>query len=202
MSNKRRRAPSYFAALFFVLFLSGCASTATNMQMVPPDKITVAPEKGKSMVVFMRPSDVSGAAQSSLFEIKKDTPSLIGIIEAREKISYQLEPGEHLFMVVGKNTDFMSAELQANKTYYAHIMPKMGRWVGRFSLYPIPLNQLYSARLNERLESCKWVEKTAAANDWVNSNMADLQSKYKKHYAEWMKKDSSAKPKLLLQDGK
>ncbi len=203
MRNKQRNFQLLAAVLLSALFLSGCTGTVENMRVVPLDKIVAAPKEGKSMVVFMRPSDFGGAYRSSLFEIKKNNPpSLVGIVTAKEKVAYQLEPGKHLFMVMGKNVDFMLAELKANKTYYALVMPKMGRWIARFSLYPVPINQLYSSQFESKLNNCEWVEKTPASDDWLNSNMAGIQSKYKEHYAKWISKDLSERPQLLLQDGK
>ena len=124
MKNMRSYG-SYFSILFLLLFLSGCAGPVANMQMVPFERIVSAPEKGKSMVVFLRPSGFGFAIQSSVFEITGDTPSLVGIVAARKRVSYQLQPGTHLFMVVGESADFMSAELEANKIYYALVTPRM-----------------------------------------------------------------------------
>jgi len=172
------------------------------MRAVPLNKVVTTPAEGQSVVVFMRPSDFGGAYRASIFEIKENNPLLIGIITAKEGIAYPLEPGKHLFMVMGKNVDFMSAELKENKTYYAVVKPKMGRWIARFSLYPMPINQLYSSQFKNSLKHCDWVEKTPAADDWLNSNMVSIQKKYKEHYARWLNKDPLKRPKLLPQDGK
>ena len=153
------------------------------------------------MVIFMRPSSYGFAVQSSVFEIKEDTPILAGIVAAKKKIAYQLEPGSHLFMVVGENADFMSAELEPNKTYYVLVRVRMGMWKARFSLKPIHANELASPQFNEWLESCSWVEKTDASENWARSNMTSIQTKHKEYYAKWMDKDSSKRPKLLSHDG-
>ncbi|MCF6353813.1 MAG: hypothetical protein L3J26_01710 [Candidatus Polarisedimenticolaceae bacterium] len=199
--NKKMNFSACFAVLLLALFLSGCAGTVKNMRIVPPDRVVVAPEEGKARVVFMRPSGLGFAIQSSVFEIKGGNPSLVGIVAAKKKVSYELEPGEHLFMVVGESADFMSAELIANRTYYALVTPRMGLWKARFSLKPIHAGELNSPQFKEWQESCEWVEKSPASDNWASSNMASIQSKYREYYTKWMSKDLSERPKLLLQDG-
>lgn len=169
---------------------------------VSPDRIVTAPEEGKSIVVFMRPSSVGFAIQSIVFEIKGDNPALAGIVAAKKKVSYQLEPGKHLFMVIGESAGFMLAELEANKTYYALVTPRMGMWKARFSLKPIHADELSSSRFSEWLEGCEWVEKSPASDNWASDNMASIQSKHKEYHTKWISKDLSERPKLLPQDGK
>jgi hypothetical protein len=193
MKNKNKVLAQFFA-LVFLLVSSGCAGTVKNMQVVPPEKIVDSPEQGKSMVVFMRPSSFGAAIQSSVFEIVNDKPSLVGIVAAKKKVSYQLEPGEHLFMVVGESADFMSADLEANKTYYALVTPRMGWWKARFSLKPVHKN---SPDLMGWLEDCEWVEKNTASENWASSNMPSIESKHKEYYEKWMSKDLSERPRLF-----
>lgn len=192
---------SCFSVCMLALLVAGCAGTVKNMQPVPPESIVSAPQEGKSLLVFMRPSGLGFAIQSSVFEIKSDKPSLVGIVAAKTKVSHQLEPGEHLFMVVGESADFMSAELEANKTYYALVTPRMGAWKARFSLKPVHANELATSQFTEWEEACEWVEKTAASDEWASSNMASIQSKQSKYYEKWMNKDVSERPRLLPGDG-
>lgn len=200
--KKIRGFTAYCAAFVFALFLSGCAGTVKNMQAVPPDRVVSAPVQGKSLVVFMRPSGMAYAIQSSVFDVTGTTPSLVGILAAKKKVAYQLEPGQHTFMVVGESGDFMSAELEANKTYYALVTPRMGVWKARFSLKPVTADELKSAEFTKWLADCEWVEKAPESDAWASDNMADIQSKQKEYYTDWMKKEASERPKLLPKDGK
>ena len=185
----------------FGLLLSGCATT-DKMQTVPPEKVVLMPVKGKSMVVFMRPSDFGGAIQSSVFEIKDETPELIGIVSANTMVSYQLEPGNHLFMVIGESADFMSAELLADKTYYALVTPRMGVWKARFSLKPIHAADLGSEEFDDWFGQCGLMENTPASTAWAQENANSIFSKYTEYYADWLEKDESERPRLLPEDGK
>lgn len=187
--------------LLLGLVLSGCAITSSKMQLVPPEKVVSVAEEGKSMIIFMRSSNLGGAIQSSVFEIKNGNPVLVGIISADTKISYQLDPGSHLFMVVGESADFMSAELESNKTYYVRVSPRMGLWKARFSLEPIHSVERDSPVFNESLEECRWVRNTAASDAWANENMSSILSKQQEYHVDWMEKPASDRPKLLPKDG-
>lgn len=198
----RRSFLLYISLLVFVSFLSSCAGTIVNMREVPPDKVVTAPESGKALVVFMRPSGFGFAISSSVFEVKGDTLSLVGIIAAKAKVAYQVEPGNHLFMVVSEAADFMSADLQANKTYYVRVIPRPGVWKARFSLSPVHSDALSSSTFAEWLADCKWVEKSPESDAWANSNMPDIKKKQAKYYPEWKSKYGSGGPGLAPGDGK
>jgi len=191
-----------FTALFLALLLSACAGTVKHMQTVAPGSADSSPDEGKAMIVFMRPSGVGSAVQSSVFEIVDDKPSLAGIVAAKMKFAHQLEPGEHLFMVIGENADFMYADLEANKTYYTLIEPRWGAWKARFSFRPIRANEIGTPQFNEWIEECSWVEKSSSSDQWASENMASILSKQQDYFAKWMSKDSSERLSLMPQDGK
>jgi hypothetical protein len=200
--NQKQGLSAYYLLFVVAVFLSGCAGTVKNMRAVPPEGVTATPEEGKSMVVFMRPSGLGFGVQSSVFEIKGEDPILAGIVAAKKKVAYQLEPGKHLFMVLGESADFMSAELEPDKIYYAHVTPRSGWLKARFSLKPVHSDELNSSQFNKWLESCKWVKLSDSSHDWARNNMPNIQSKYKRYYKKWNKKESSNRPKLLPKDGK
>jgi len=173
------------------------------MREVPPERAEFIPEKGKAVIVFMRPSGVGFAIQSSVFEVKDNkTASLAGIVAAKTKVAYRLDPGKHLFMVVGESADFMTADVLPDKTYYAFVTPRMGVWKARFSLEPKHKQELNTADLNSELDSCKWVEKSPESEDWMRDNMEDIESKRAEYYPEWMQKDEADRPHLMPEDGK
>ncbi len=154
------------------------------------------------MVVFMRPSGMAYAIQSSVFEVKGNDVILAGIVAAKKKVAYEVKPGKHLFMVIGESADFMSAELRPNKTYYAYVTPRMGLWKARFSLRPIHAEEFSEEDFIECMRDCEWVRKSAESENWASSNMADIQSKRHEYYADWMSKGPNERPNLYPQDGK
>ena len=188
--------------LSIIFTLSGCAGAVKNMRTVPLDQVVSGPEAGQSMIVFMRPSGMGYGIQSSVFEIDNTKPKLAGIVAAKKKVAYQVAPGNHLFMVVGESADFMSAELEANKTYYAVVTPRMGMWKARFSLMPMHADKLDSKQLKDWLDECVWVETSPDSDRWASENSTDIQNKYNKYYPAWMGKAPSERPKLMPNDGK
>ena len=126
------------SAIFSILFLVGCAGGLKHMQVVAPDAVNEAPSPGKSMVVFMRPSTLGFAVQSSVFDTTRGgEPELVGLVAAKKKVAYESDPGKREFMVIGESADFMEAKLLANKTYFVNVSPRMGVWKARFSLNPL-----------------------------------------------------------------
>jgi hypothetical protein len=202
MRINQNRMRLFLAISLAAMMLSGCAGAVKSMRAVPPDQAATSPVQGKAMVVFMRPATLGFAIQSSVFEVKQDEPMLVGIVAAKKKVAYQVNPGKHLFMVVGESADFMSAELDADKTYYALVTPRMGMWKARFSLKPVSAAELQSPDFNKWYGACEWVEKIAAADTWATENMPSIRSKQDAYYTKWMNKDSTARPMLHPEDGR
>jgi len=64
--------------------LSGCASS----RMKPEAETPFVLPAGQVQVIFMRPSFVGGAVQSSVFDITGDTDVLVGIVSSGTKVRY------------------------------------------------------------------------------------------------------------------
>lgn len=193
---------SVVPVIALAILMSGCAGTVTNMRELPAGEVGPAPEPGKALVVFMRPSGLGFAVQSSVFEVRDHHPSLIGIVAAKTKVGYKVEPGKRLFMAIGESADFLTAELEPNRTYYVQVTPRMGLWKARFSLDPVRKADLETAEFRSSLEECRWVEKTPASDNWALGNMASIQSKRSEYYPEWLEKPAAERPHLLAEDGK
>jgi hypothetical protein len=153
------------------------------------------------MIVFMRPSTLGFAIQSSVFRVTEGTPDVVGIVAAKAKVAYQVDPGEYLFMVIGESADFMSAEVEAGKTYYTLVTPRVGAWKARFSLKPVARPDQDRTQLDGWLRACTWVEKSPATDTWAAENMADIQDKQKRYYKKRMEKDAAERPRLTPEDG-
>jgi len=186
---------------FAALMLSGCAGTVTNMKELPAARAPVASDPSKAMIVFLRPSGLGFGVQSSVFEVKDNVASLIGIVAAKAKVAYQADPGKHLFMVIGENADFMTADVLAGKTYYVIVEPRMGMWKARFGLEPVRKAAQEKAEFKSSLAECKWVGKTPASENWALGNMASIQSKRADFYPDWLKRPDAERPNLAPEDG-
>ncbi len=172
------------------------------MEELPDQNAVMGPPAGQAQVVFLRPSGLGFAIQSSVFEIQEGKPTLLGIIAAKKKLACPLPPGAHLFMVIGENADFMSADLLPDKTYYVLDEPRMGFWKARFSLEPVPQKKLGGTDLTDWLGECRWVRKVPDADNWMQANIKSIMAKYNDYYADWVKKPDADKPTLLPGDGK
>jgi len=191
--------------LVFVILLamaSGCTSTA--MRPLGPGSVPSAPAPGGSVIIFMRPSFVGGAIQSSVFELRPDGDKFVGIVSSKTKIAYATEPGQHLFMVIEENADFMRANMAAGKTYYALVTPRMGWWKARFSLRPVHRNEIGSGEFNGWDEATHFVENTDESRQWARDNWPSIQDKKVDYVRKWNQKSEADKNELTLleQDGK
>ncbi|WP_294960541.1 hypothetical protein [Sulfurimonas sp.] len=185
----------------FAIGFSGCSGSIKNMTASAPNKLIEAPASGKSKIVFMRPSTLGYAIQSSVFKVDNNVTSIVGIVAAKKKVSYELDPGKHLFMVIGKSADFMSANLEADKIYYALVTPRLGFWKARFSLAPVHLKQLSSEKFTTWLKECQLVEVNSDTQQWSIDNAESIQSKYNEYYKDWMNKEAYKRPLLTENDG-
>ena len=192
------------AVCFLVLpvLLAGCAGTVTNMREIPVSQAPAAPEPGKAMVIFMRPSGLGFAVQSSVFEIRNDEAVLVGIVAAKTRVAHQVAPGQYLFMTIGENADFMAAEVAAGKTYYVKVEPRMGMWKARFGLEPYRLKDLATPAFATDLDGCKPVALSAESNVWASTNMMSIREKRTSYFGDWMKKPEAERPALKPEDGR
>lgn len=187
--------------------LTGCQSSM--MVKSSPGAAEPVPATGKALVVFMRPSAFGGAIQSSVYDTHDSADTFIGIVSTKDKIGYQAEPGDHLFMVVAENADFMIAHLDAGKTYYVLVSPRMGMWKARFSLLPIH-NEASAKYSTQSADFSKWMSKTAwvstspQAEQWYSAHAADIHAKKMDYMQKWDKVSAQQKEELTLKadDGK
>ncbi len=186
---------------FHSAFLLSCAGPGRLMRPVTEEVAVSAPNDGKSLVVFMRPSDTFTTVQPSVYLIKEDTPSLIGIVAVKKKVAFETQPGEYLFMSLNHKTAFLPAELLANKSYYVLIQPDGDIEKAQFDLQPVRFHQLESDIFNEWLRDCDWMEKSPQAEAWFNSNSHSVIKKYEKHFPEWQAYDKSKHLALFPGDG-
>jgi hypothetical protein len=185
--------------LLLLAGLTGCQSSL----MTKAGGAEPTPAPGKALVVFMRPSSLGGAIQSSVYDTGDKQDTFIGIVSSKTKIAYQAEPGDHLFMVVAENADFMVAHLDAGKTYYTLVSPRIGMWKARFSLLPIH-NQasakysMQSGDFREWMAKTDWVTVTPAAEQWYQQHASDIRAKKIDYMRRWDTADAQQRAELTL----
>ena len=195
-----RRIANWIGVIILLLAATGCAGHSEYMQDVPENQANFVPESGRALVVFMRPSGIGFAVQSSVFDITDGEPELVGIVSAKTKVAHNTSPGVHRYMVIGESADFLEAELVADRTYYSLVTPRIGLWKARFSLKPVHELDLTSADFTEWYDDTRWVENTLTAQTWAHENMDSIKSKQQEYLRKWLAR--SDKPVLLPTDGR
>lgn len=185
-----------------VLLLAGLTGCQSSL-MVKSNGAEPKPEPGKALVVFLRPSSFGGAIQSSVYDTSDKEDKFIGIVSTKTKIAYQADPGDHLFMVIAENADFMVAHLDAGKTYYTLVSPRMGVWKARFSLLPIhniagAKYSMQSPDFQKWMNKTAWVNVTPAAEQWYHEHAADIRAKKLDYMRRWNTADAEQRAELTL----
>ena len=103
-------------------------------------------------------------------------------------------------MVVSEAADFMAAELEGGKTYYALVTPRMGAWKARFSLRPVTAGELAGKEFADWDKDCAFIENTPASEAWAKENWVDIQSKKVEYLQKW--EPRTDKPTLRATDGR
>lgn len=192
----------YTVILIAVFGMSGCSGAIKNMKPAPKGAVIEKPDEEKAQVVFMRPQSMGYVIQSSVFDIDGDTEKIVGIVPAKAKVAYETTPGDHIFMVVGESGDFMYATLEAGKTYYVLVRPRMGVWKARFSLDPVHKGEVTEEKLQAWLHDCRLIEVSDATNRWAEKNSASIDEIEEEYYKDWLEKSKADRPKLEAVDGR
>lgn len=176
-----------------ILLASGCASTK---MAVKSDQQVAAPTSDSAQIVFLRSSFVGSAIQASIFDVTSGEPHFIGILSNATKLAYEVQPGEHVFMVVSEAADFMEANMLGGKTYFAMVTPRMGAWKARFSMHPVRNGgpgefQYSSERFQGWLAQTKFVANTPESEAWFKENLNSIKSKQADYWKVWQQKSES-----------
>ncbi len=181
-----RLTAKWIGVVVLLLAVAGCAGRSKYMQDVPAGQAAYVPEPGRTLVIFMRPSGFGFAIQASVFDITDGEPEFLGIVSAKTKIAHNTNPGEHRYMVIGENADFLEADLLADRTYYSLVTPRMGVWKARFSLKPVHKFDLTSAEFTQWYDDTRWVENTPASLTWAQEHMGSIKRKQEKYLPKWL----------------
>ena len=190
-----------------LLLLGGCAmkpSTEGAMsKMMQPVASVAESSPDKARIVFLRPSAFGWLIDAPVFYLNGDEEQLLGISTYGTRIDHLVEPGKHLYMVIGESADFMEAEVEAGKTYYALVTPRMGVWKARFSLHPVHRDTSFEFNLQHKelagwLSGAKPVTQLPSALDWQRKNQASIDEKRAEDFPEWLKKPEQEKRIVTL----
>lgn len=187
-----------------MLTLGGCR-TYTSTAMIKSDKELAGPTNGLAQLVFMRPSTWGIYNQSTVYLVDADQKGqqFLGIVSSKTEVAYTLPQGDYLFMVIGENADFMETHVEAGKTYYALVSPRVGNLKTRFSLLPIHATphakySIGSADFQQWQSSCDLVEKLPRADQWYDDHKKTVDELRATYLKEWNGRDAKDKADLVL----
>lgn len=175
----------------------GCVTPAPNMKFSEVTNEAASPAPDQALVYFIRPNQLGFVVTAAVY----DGDEFVGFVPYNQKLPYLTKPGEHMFMVVSEAADFMRADLQAGKTYYARVVPRMGAWRARFSLDPISADELNSGKAKQWIEEATPIKNSPGAYQWAQDNKPSVMSKKEKYFEAWRSKDPSKQPYLKASDG-
>ena len=186
-----------FANLISALLLLALAGCATSPMTIAPNQELPSVQPDESQIVFMRTSHFGGAINASLFEVTEAETDYIGIIAVGTKIAVRTSPGEHLFMVASEAADFMKATLEAGKTYYAMVTPRIGAWSARFSLWPMSSDsdakfKNFGPVFEKSVSSTKLLAQSDKSLAWYEKSKDSVEKKKTKYLPVWNEKTEEA----------
>ena len=141
---------------------------ADEQGVVIPD----APE-GKALVVFLRPEKKGRSVHASIF----NGDEFLGFVQSNTCVLYEADPGEHSFMVIGETANFMDADLEAGKIYFAQVKVKMGAWKARFVYRPITAGTKDWEKLPGWLSKAHLVELRQSGTEWYAAKKEAIDAK-------------------------
>jgi hypothetical protein len=172
---------------------------------VEESQLSMHPESGKCVLVVMRPERHVGVARAprvSLYRITPDSEEFLGVLGTGQRLSYVSPPGDQLFMVVGgENADFMQAHLDAGKTYYSFVKPRMGVLRPRYSLFPVRRADsdftFDDKDFTRCFAKCEWRDE-AESRQWYEDNKSSVEQKEKAYRRRWDARGDEYKERKIM----
>ena len=155
------------------------------------------PGPGRAVVVFVRPDGRAKFVSSTIF----DDVAPVAVLMQKTYAVYDTPAGKHRFMVVSEAADFMDANLDEGKVYFARIADRMGAWRPRFSLLPVSPHDEKWKDLGEWMNDsdARRVTLNAAGRTWAQDNAPSIQKKHDAYLPKWLAKRD--RPTLYPTDG-
>lgn len=120
-----------FLPLLIAVCLAAAGCGGTRFMQPGPTKLA-APEAGKVLVNFHRPSNYGGVQDCPVFDAT--TGKMIGNIQGKQLFQYQCAPGERMFIAWGEHKSAVKGALVADKVYDVVVDVGMGIWKASVSI--------------------------------------------------------------------
>ncbi|MBL7073043.1 MAG: hypothetical protein ISS33_04615 [Candidatus Omnitrophica bacterium] len=174
--------------------ISGCVGHSVYMRKAPE---LLRPTEDKALVRFMRPSGYGFSVNFNILDGDKD----IGNSVAGSQFDYIVAPGEHLFIATCENKTFLTANLEAGKTYYVLTQVSMGAWSARVAFVPVTRGSKYWDKVYEYETTLRMIEPNQdALSKWENKHKAQINKLIRQYNNKW--KYERDWPVLQASDGR
>ncbi|MDH5736992.1 MAG: hypothetical protein OEZ23_01715 [Gammaproteobacteria bacterium] len=193
LSSIRRVIGQFLGYSLLVSGLVGCSQLEVEMTsgaeeaLLPP---------GMARIVFIRSTPFNHKALAALYSVKGDGLEFIGILNNETRISHDIVPGNHAFMVAAGTVDYMRAEIRPGFTYYAVLVSGIGSSTRQFSLWPVRKGmrgEFYtdSSEFPRWLATTGVVKNNARTRQWDRDNRSRIKEMHDKLWPVWEKGQSS-----------
>ena len=155
----------------------------------------------EALLVFLGP-EAPASLSLTLYDISEPAIQFIGIVQSGRKVAYAVKPGKHIFMLLATSTDFLEANVEAGKSYYAvTTMQPSARAFGMavYSLMPVRRAELSSSEFLRLVGGYAYVVRTARADAWYASNSASVYARRDKFLPQWSARSPKDRAARTLQ---
>jgi len=186
-----------FVLLASAFLLVGCAST--GMEPVTKMGGDYRPGPGETTVIFIgKNNPLARGAISRVFDVTTDQNVFVGFVQGGRQLAHKTTPGDHLYMVIGDNGDFIRTKMAGGKTYYIEINPSIGILGPRFYFAGVQKNEQGEKGFQDRKNKLKFWEKTPKAEA---KGAAGAQKVRDKYLPKWIQEKGKDSYSLLPPDG-
>lgn len=187
------------AAVALTLVACGGHTRLTYMTPVPESEVEAAPAPGKALIVFMRAGRYAWMVEGEVWHGER----FIGLMGARSKIAWPVDPGQHHFMVTSEVADFMVADVEAGKTYYVLVKARPGGAMARFSFRPLLADDLANdPRVDTWFAACKWMAPSRYGEIWADVSASRVAELRDADWQRWLDKPDEGRERLSPGDGR
>jgi len=154
-------------------------------------------QEGSSQIVFLRPrlgTAFIDNSRSVILRVQERVPEaqMVGIGGGGTKITYRVNPGQHLFVVIAGNADFMVANVLPNTTYYVWVqyLPS-GNVRNQYSFKLVDSREQNSKEFKDSVAAAKATENDPASASWLAANLPSVRKRMQEYYGRWLQKPAS-----------
>lgn len=169
-----KKYPLLALMLVLSLFLTACSSKLMDPMLEQQQPI---PQGDEASITFFRTSSFGGMIQAPIAEETASGLELVGIASTDTKIRHVAAPGKHIFVVGGESGSLLDANLAPQKHYYVKVSPGFGWGKTRFTMVPVPPQDLSAPGMQEEIRECTPVSKNDKAAQWFLENKSSMEDK-------------------------